>query len=64
MTGPRGGRRLAPAFAEWMMGLSPGYVTGVDGLTRKDQLRLLGNGVVPQQAQMAYAELLDRIVRR
>jgi DNA (cytosine-5)-methyltransferase 1 len=35
------------------MGLPAGHVTGVPGLSRNDQLKALGNGVVPQQA--AYA---------
>ncbi|GAA4613022.1 DNA cytosine methyltransferase [Saccharopolyspora hordei] len=51
--GRRGGRRLAPRFVEWLMGLPEGHVTDVPGLTRADQLRLLGNGVVPQQAASA-----------
>ena len=57
--GPRGGDRLNPAFVEWMMGLPDGWVTGVEGLTRTQQLKLLGNGVVPQQAAAAYRALLS-----
>lgn len=57
-TGPRGGRRLAAPFAEWMMGLEPEWVTGVPGLTRSDQLKVIGNGVVPLQAINAYTRLL------
>jgi DNA (cytosine-5)-methyltransferase 1 len=57
-TGPRGGRRVAPPFVEWMMGLPPGYVTGLD-LPRKEQLIVLGNGVVWTQAVAAYRELLE-----
>jgi DNA (cytosine-5)-methyltransferase 1 len=45
-------------FVEWMMGLPAGHVTGVPGLTRNDQLKALGNGVVPQQAASAVAFLL------
>lgn len=45
-------------FCEWMMGLPPGHVTGVPGLTRTQILRLLGNGCVPQQVQLATAMLL------
>jgi DNA (cytosine-5)-methyltransferase 1 len=41
-----------------MMGLPAGHVTGVPGLTRADQLKALGNGVVPQQAGAAVAYLL------
>ena len=37
-----------------MMGLDPGHVTDPEiGLTRNQQLKALGNGVLPQQA--AYA---------
>lgn len=40
------------------MGLVDGYVTGEDlGLTREQQLRLLGNGVVPQQGAAAIYQL-------
>lgn len=50
--GPKG-TRLAPRFVEWMMGLPDGWVTDVPGLTYRQQLRALGNGVVPQQAAHA-----------
>ena len=55
----RGGRaRLSTKFVEWLMGLSDGHVTGEDlGLTREQQLRLLGNGVVPQQGAAAIYQL-------
>ena len=39
------------------MGLRAGHVTGVPGLSRTQQLRLLGNGIVPQQASYAYRSL-------
>ncbi|MFI1849704.1 DNA cytosine methyltransferase [Streptomyces sp. NPDC020480] len=45
--------RLSPAFVEWMMGLAPGHVTAVPGLSRAAQLKALGNGVLPQQAVAA-----------
>lgn len=48
--------RLAPPFVEWMMGLPDGWVTDID-IPRSAQLRILGNGVVPQQAAAALAEL-------
>jgi DNA (cytosine-5)-methyltransferase 1 len=42
-----------------MMGLPEGWVTAPEiGLTRNQQLRALGNGVVPQQAAFALRELL------
>jgi DNA (cytosine-5)-methyltransferase 1 len=56
--GTRGNRRLSPAFVEWMMGLPAGWVTAVPGIPRKEQLKILGNGVVPQQAHHAYGLLL------
>ncbi|MFF0125692.1 DNA cytosine methyltransferase [Streptomyces mirabilis] len=56
--GTRGNRRLSPVFAEWLMGLPAGWVTAVDGIPRKEQLKILGNGVVPQQAHHAYGLLL------
>lgn len=40
------------------MGLPPGWVTALP-IPRTAQLRALGNGVVPQQAEAAYAALLD-----
>lgn len=45
--------RLNPVFVEWMMGLPEGWVTG-HGLSDSQALKLLGNGVVPQQALLAY----------
>lgn len=45
-------------FAEWMMGLPAGHVTAVPGLSRSDQLKAIGNGVVPQQAEAALRMLL------
>jgi DNA (cytosine-5)-methyltransferase 1 len=43
-----------------MMGLPDGHVTQVPGLTRTQQLKALGNGVVPQQATAAIRLLADR----
>jgi DNA (cytosine-5)-methyltransferase 1 len=48
--------RLNPPFVEWMMGLPEGHVT--DHVSRTAALRMLGNGVVPQQAFLALS-LLD-----
>jgi DNA (cytosine-5)-methyltransferase 1 len=57
--GTKGNRRLSPAFVEWMMGADPGWVTSTDlGLSRSDQLKILGNGVVIHQAALAYRTLL------
>ena len=55
--GARGKPRLNAAFAEWMMGLPAGHVTGV-GLPRTAQLKAIGNGVCPQQAAAALEQLL------
>lgn len=57
----RNGRpRLSARFVEWLMGLD-GWVTDPDlALPRTAQLRILGNGVVPQQATHALRLLLDR----
>jgi len=41
-----------PVFVEWMMGLPEGWVTG-HGLSASQELKMLGNGVVPQQAALA-----------
>lgn len=48
--------KLNAKFVEYMMGLPAGWVTDC-GLTRAQQLKMLGNGVVPQQAELAL-ELL------
>ena len=57
----KGNPRLAAPFAEWMMGLPTGWVTNPEiGLTRAQQLKALGNGVVPAQAQAAITHLLER----
>jgi hypothetical protein len=50
---------LAPPFVEWLMGLPEGWVTDPAlGLPRTRALRVLGNGVVPQQAAAAVRALL------
>lgn len=55
----RNGFRLAPRFAEWMMGIPTGWVTDVPGLARNAQFKLIGNGVVPQQGMAAIKYLMD-----
>lgn len=54
------GRRLNPRFSEWVMGLPSGWVTDVPGITSAQQLKMLGNGVVPQQALLAL-DLLEAL---
>lgn len=58
----KGGKpRLNPELTEWMMGWPLGWVTAAAiGLTRAEQLKACGNGVVPQQAAAALRELLAR----
>lgn len=58
--GRDGQARLNPQFAEWMMGLPPGWITDC-GITRNEQLKACGNGVVPQQATLAITRLLQGI---
>lgn len=50
--------QLSARFVEWMMGLPEGHVTDLD-LSRERQLRMLGNGVVPQQAALAVHTLIN-----
>mgnify|MGYP000845275774 FL=1 len=58
-TGPKGKPRLSPAFVEWLMMLPAGHVTDpAIGLTRNEQLKALGNGVVPRQAAAAIRRAL------
>jgi len=57
-TGRGGKHRLSPAFVEWMMGLPEGWVTDVP-ITRNEQLKALGNGVVPAQASAALTDMLN-----
>ena len=51
--------KLSALFVEYMMGLPVGWVTDT-GLSRAQQLKMLGNGVVPQQAELAL-ELLTPV---
>jgi DNA (cytosine-5)-methyltransferase 1 len=56
--GKDNGHRLSSLFTEWLMGLPEGWITGL-GLKRNDELKLAGNGVVPQQAELALRILLE-----
>lgn len=49
--------RLNPKFVEYMMGLPDGWVTDID-ISYIQKLKILGNGVVPQQAYRAL-EILN-----
>jgi DNA (cytosine-5)-methyltransferase 1 len=60
--GKDGNHRLSAEFTEWMMGLPAGWVTDPEmGLKRNDQLKACGNGVVPQQAELALRILLEDV---
>jgi DNA (cytosine-5)-methyltransferase 1 len=62
--GKDGNHRLSAEFTEWMMGLPEGWVTAEDiGLKRNDQLKACGNGVVPQQAELALRFLLGDTIK-
>jgi DNA (cytosine-5)-methyltransferase 1 len=55
--------RLSSKFTEWMMGLPDGWITDI-GLKRNDELKACGNGVVPQQAELALSLLgIKEIIR-
>jgi DNA (cytosine-5)-methyltransferase 1 len=54
--------KLNAVFVEYMMGLPIGWVTNT-GLSRAQQLKMLGNGVVPQQAKLAL-ELSTEVIHR
>jgi DNA (cytosine-5)-methyltransferase 1 len=46
-----GNPRLSAAFSQWLMGWPDGWVTDpAIGISRNDQLRIVGNGVCTQQA--------------
>ena len=54
-----GNPRLSAEFSQWLMGWPDGWVTDpAIGISRNDQLRILGNGVVVQQAIAALRYLL------
>lgn len=56
--GAKGNPRLAARFSEWMQGWPLGWVTAVP-ISRSAMLRIIGNGVVPQQAIAALCWLLS-----
>jgi hypothetical protein len=56
--GKDGAHRLSSAFTEWMMGVHEGWITDC-GLKRNEELKACGNGVVPQQAELALRILLE-----
>lgn len=56
--GKNGTHRLSEYFTEFLMGLPQGWVTGI-GLSRAAALKACGNGVVPQQAELALRVMLQ-----
>ena len=57
--------KLNPMFSEWLMGLPEGWVTSPEiGLSYGRQLMILGNGVVPQQAEAALASMLGNLIEK
>jgi hypothetical protein len=54
-----GNPRLSAAFSQWLMGWPDGWVTDpAIGISRNDQLKIVGNGVCPQQAAAALRYLM------
>lgn len=63
--GDNGKPKLNPMFSEWLMGLPEGWVTSPEiGLSYGRQLMILGNGVVPQQAEAALTSMLENIIEK
>ena len=62
--GRDGKPRLSPLAVEFMMGLPPGWVCDVPGLSRSQMLKLLGNGVVPRQGILALSMLAGLLPAR
>lgn len=61
--GKLGKHRLNPKFTEWMMGQTLGWITAaVIGLTRNEQLKACGNGVVTQQCELALSVAWPRVL--
>jgi DNA (cytosine-5)-methyltransferase 1 len=58
--GKDGAHRLSSSFTEWMMGVPENWIVG-NGLSRNDELKMCGNGVVPAQASLALRVLLEGI---
>jgi DNA (cytosine-5)-methyltransferase 1 len=54
----KGNPRLSPRFTEWLMGVPDGWICDTPGVSRNDQLKAAGNGVVPQQAAEALRDML------
>jgi DNA (cytosine-5)-methyltransferase 1 len=55
--------KLNPRFVEWLMNLPIGW-TEIPGASRVDQMRCLGNAVVPATAELAFKTLWRKINER
>ena len=53
---PMMGKRANPEFVRWMMGFAPHWTHG----SQTQQLKMLGNAVVPAQGIAAIRELMGR----
>ena len=65
LPGAKGQPRLSAIFTEWMMGQPAGWITDpaiwvgmTDSAARNAQLKACGNGVVTQQAEAAFSDML------
>jgi len=58
--GKDGAHRLSSKFTEWMMGLPEGWITET-GISRSEEIKACGNGVVPQQAELALRILMEGV---
>ena len=56
-TGRDGKQQLSAKFTEWIMGLEQGWVTDVPDVSRAEQIKMCGNGVVPKQAYEALRRM-------
>lgn len=56
--------RPSAKFGEWIMGLPPGWVTDVPGVSYQAAWKAIGNGVMPHQAIAALEDMLTTIYYR
>lgn len=59
--GRNGDTRVTKEFFEWMMGVPSGWVVDAK-ISRSSVLKACGNGVVPQQAELAIRRLIPKDV--
>jgi DNA (cytosine-5)-methyltransferase 1 len=64
-TGRGGTWQLSARFCEWLMGAPDGWITDpAIGISRNDQLKACGNGVVEHQAVAALRDMLRAFAER